>query len=91
MQTLSVILVLGFVLWIFSTTPAGKRLMARLGLDLARKQRAKPEDHDYLLRVCGGDVEELSRRLAEARRHDPDMSENEAYRKAIRAHLRDKI
>ncbi len=91
MQTLTVIVVLGFTMWIFSTTPAGKRLMGRLGLDLARKQRAKPEDHDYLLRVCGGDVTELKCRLDEARRHNDEMSEAEAYRKAIRAHLRDKI
>lgn len=90
MQTLTVLVVLGFTLWIFSTTHAGKRLMDRMGLDLARKQRAKPEDHDYLLRVCGGDFDELQRRLAEARRHNPEMSEAEAYRKAIRAHLRDK-
>ena len=91
MQMLSVILVLGFTLWIFSTTPAGKRLMDRMGLDLARKSRAQPDDHDYLLRVCGGDPDELARRLADARRHNPEMSEAEAYRKAIRAHLRDKV
>ncbi len=91
MQTITVVIVLGFTLWIFSTTPVGKRLMARMGLDLARKQRAKSEDHDYLLRVCDGDVAELKRRLDEARRHNADMSEAEAYRKAIRAHLRDKI
>lgn len=91
MQTLTFLLVLGATLWIFSTTPAGKRLADRLGLDLSRKGRAKPEDHDYLLRVCGGDVEELKRRLTEARRNNPDMSEADAYRRAIRAHLRPKI
>ena len=91
MQTLGLILVFGLTLWIFSTTPTGKRWMDRLGLDLSRKNRASNEDHDYLLRVCGGDVNELKRRLDEARRYNDEMSEAEAYRKAIRAHLRDKI
>jgi len=85
------ILVVGFTLWIFSTTPAGKRLMDRMGLDLSRKARAPAEDRDYLLRVCGGDRQELERRLDLARRNNVEMSEAEAYRKAIRAHLRDEI
>jgi len=91
MQTLAVLVVFGFTLWIFATTPAGKRLIDRAGLKLPVKGRARPEDHDYLLSVCGGDVEELVRRLADARRRNPDMSEAEAYRRAIRAHLRPKI
>ncbi len=91
MQTLTLLIVLGFTLWIFSTTPVGKRLMGRAGLNLSRKGHAKPEDHDYLLRVSGGDPSELKRRLDHARQHNPDMTEAEAYRKAIRLHLRDEI
>ncbi len=91
MQALTVLVVFGFTLWIFATTPAGKRLIDRVGLKLSAKGRARSEDHDYLLRVCGGDVDELMRRLDDARIRNPDMSEAEAYRQAIRAHLRPKI
>lgn len=88
MQVLTVLLVLVAIVAIFSTTPAGKKIADQLGLNLSRKGRAPQEDHDYLLRVCNGSFDELGDRLAEARRNNPDMSEAEAYRKAIRAHLR---
>lgn len=90
MQALTVLLVLVAIVAIFATTPAGKRITDRLGLNLSRKGRVPPEDLDYLLRVCNGDADEMGKRLAEARRNNPDMSEAEAYRKAIRAQLRNK-
>lgn len=90
MQALTALLVLVAIIAIFATTPAGKGIAARLGLNLSRKGRAPKEDHDYLLRVCNGDFDELGDRLAAARRTNPDMSEAEVYRKAIRAHLRNK-
>lgn len=90
MQALTVLLVLVAIVAIFATTPAGKRIAAEFGLNFSRKGRAPQEDHDYLLRVCNGDFDELGNRLSAVRRNNPDMSEAEAYRKAIRAHLQNK-
>lgn len=74
---------------IYLTTPGGRLLADRLNLPTPRrrKQRASNEDREYLLRVCGGDAARVDRLLAQARRHNPEMPEAEAYRKAIRAHL----
>ena len=88
MQTLTVLVVLVAIVAIYATTPAGKRLANQFGLNLSRKGRAPQEDLDYLLRVCSGNVEKVGERLAAARRSNPDMTEAEAYRKAIRAHLK---
>ncbi len=91
METLTVLAVLFVAIAIFLTTPRGKSLAARLGLGLSGKDRAPDEDHDYLLRVCNGNFDELSARLRAASRSNPEMSEAETYRRAIRSHLRDKI
>ena len=91
METLTVLVVLFVAIAIFLTTPRGKSLAARLGLGLSGQDRAPDEDHDYLLRVCNGDIDELSARLRAASRSNPDMSEAETYRRAIRSHLRDKM
>ncbi len=74
---------------IYLTTPGGRRLADRLGLPTPgrRKDRAPTEDREYLLRVCGDDAERVGRMLAEARQRNPDMTEAEAYRRAIRKHL----
>ena len=54
-----------------------------------RRAAAAPrEDHDYLLRACGGDEEELARRLEAELRRNPHQSEAELYRRAIRRILR---
>ena len=90
MEALTVLLVLAAIVAIFATTPAGKRLANQLGLNLSRKGRVPPEDFDYLLRVCNGDVDLLNRRLVSARQNNPEMSEAEAYRKAIREYLQSK-
>ena len=91
MQTLSVLVVLFVAVAIFLTTPMGRRLTARLGLRFSHKGGAPQEDRDYLLRVCNGDTNELRARLATARQNNPDMTDAEAYRRAIRAHLRNKV
>lgn len=91
MQIFTVLIVLALAIAVFITTPAGKKLAARFGLILSNKGMASNEDHDYLLRVCDGDIDELSARLKTARRSNPDMTEAEAYRRAIRVHLRDKM
>ena len=75
---------------IYLTTPGGRRLADRLDLPTPRrrKDRARSEDQEYLLRVCNNDPEQVGRLIEQARRHNPDMTEAEAYRKAIRAHLK---
>ncbi len=72
---------------ILATTRAGRRLRARLPTPL-RSGRAPKQDRAYLLRVCGGDRRHVARLVADARRRDPDMTEAQAYRRAIRTHLR---
>ena len=73
------------VAWVFSTTPAGKRWMDRLGIGGAKRGAGAPsEDHEFLLRACDGDYEEVQRRLSDELRRAPHLSEAEAYRKAIR-------
>ncbi|MBW2293768.1 MAG: hypothetical protein JRG89_07605 [Deltaproteobacteria bacterium] len=91
MQIFTLLVVLALAIAVFLTTPAGKKLAARLGLSLSNKGMASNEDHEYLLRVCDDDIDELSARLRTARRSNPDMTEAEAYRRAIRVHLRDKM
>ncbi len=70
MQVLTVLLVLVAIVAIFATTPAGKRIAAEFGLNFSRKGRAPQEDHDYLLRVCNGDFDELGNRLSAVRRNN---------------------
>jgi hypothetical protein len=78
-----------FIVWIASTTPAGRRWRRRLGLD--RSGRAPREDRDYLLRVCHGDAAQVERLLERERQDNPEMTEAQAYRRAIRRLLRDRI
>lgn len=80
---------LGVALWIASTTRPGRRLLARLRLPGA-PGRPPRDDVDYLLRVCDGDPSRVARLLEAARRGRPEMTEAEAYRRAIRMHLRDR-
>jgi hypothetical protein len=77
---------------IYLTTPAGRRLADRLDLPTSsrRKQRAPAEDQEYLLQECDNDPHRVGRLIEEARRHNPDMSEADAYRRAIRKVVREK-
>ena len=90
MSVLVPLAVAAAVLWIFSTTPAGKRLFARFGgsspspSPSTGARRASEEDHAFLLRACGGDYAELERRLRSELERNPELSEAGAYRKAIR-------
>jgi phosphatidylethanolamine-binding protein (PEBP) family uncharacterized protein len=72
---------------IFVTTPAGRRLINALGIRLRFGGGPPPEDHQYLLRVCGGDKSELARRLDDERARQPDLSEAQLYRQAIRTYM----
>lgn len=75
---------------IFVTTPRGAAIVKRLGLRLPTRESVPAEDRDYLLRVSGGDPEVVATLLDRAWAHNPEMSEKEAYRRAIRAHLNSK-
>lgn len=90
MRFLTIVVVIVAVAAIFLTTRRGKEISAQLGLEMPGKNKVPEEDRDYLLRVCGGDVEELQRRLAATRKNNPELSEAGAYRRAIREHLKDK-
>jgi hypothetical protein len=69
---------------LLATTPAGRRLRARLGVGRGRGDRAPQEDHDFLLRACGGDEAKLTGLLEAELRRNPALSEAQLYRKAIR-------
>lgn len=75
---------------IYLTTPRGRRLAEHFNLPTPsrRKGRAPSEDMEYLLRVCGGDLQRVGHLIDEARQHDPSMTEAAAYRKAIRKVMR---
>ena len=95
LPALLAILAIGAILF---TTSAGRRLRARLrNLGGAAaggtaggggRGRATQEDHDFLLRVCGGDEDRLSRRLEAEIRRNPHQSEAQLYRRAIRTYMR---
>lgn len=74
---------------IFASTPAGRRLRARLPVARLRAGAAPKQDREYLLRVCDGDPERVRRLLDHERAANPEMTEAQAYRRAIRRHLRD--
>jgi len=88
---LTALVALAAALAIFLTMPAGRRMASRLGVPWPRAGRAPREDREYLLRVCNGSKEAVARLLEAERAKHPEMSEAEAYRKAIRTHLRAKL
>ena len=87
---LIVLLGLVFIGAILSTMPLGRRLRSRLPVARLRPGAAPRQDRDYLLRVCGGDRARVRRLLDAERTRNPDMTEAEAYRWAIRRYLRNK-
>jgi hypothetical protein len=88
-STWIVLLGLVFMLWVASTTRFGRRLRTRLGID--RSSGVARDDEEYLLRVCDGDVDRVGRLLDLERRSQPEMTDAQAYRRAIRRHLRDRM
>jgi hypothetical protein len=81
-----VVLGLAFVVAVLLTTPAGRRIRQRLPIAALRSGRAPKDDRTYLLRVCDGDRARVAELLE--REGYPELSEAEAYRRAIRRHLR---
>lgn len=90
MTVLVVVAGLAAMLWIFSTMPQGRRLLARLGVRTKRGGGAPRDDREYLLRVCDGDPAKVARLLELEREAWPEISEAQAYRRAIRRYLRDR-
>jgi hypothetical protein len=77
----------GAILW---TMPLGQRIANRLGLRGFRREGAPREDREFLLKACDGDRERVQAMLDEARSKQPDLTDAQAYRNAIRSHMRSK-
>jgi len=88
---LTILVASAAALAIFLTMPTGRRLASRLGIRRVSGGRAPREDREYLLCVCNGSKGAVARLLEAERARNPQMSEAETYRKAIRTHLRAKI
>jgi hypothetical protein len=83
-----VVLGLAFVAAVLLTTPAGRRLRQRIPILALHSGRAPKQDRAYLLRVCEGDRARVAELLEREREGYPELSEADAYRRAIRRHLR---
>jgi len=88
-ELLIILAVSAVVLAIWLTSERGRRIARRLGLRGLGRDAAPSEDHAFLLRKCGGDRQKLDALLDEARQRNPEMSEAEAYRRAIRRVVRE--
>lgn len=78
------ILVSVAVVAIFFTTRRGSEIAKQIGLRDHVKGAASNEDVDFLLKACGGDVEEVARRVEYERERLSELTEAEHYRRAIR-------
>ena len=78
------------VLAIFATTRRGGEIAKQIGLRDHIKGAASNEDVDYLLQACGGDFEELARRVEYERERVSELTEAEHYRRAIRRVMAEK-
>ena len=87
---LTVLATLAFIGWVLWTMPIGERVAQRLGLRGFRKHGAPKEDFEFLLKACDGDPDRVRDLLDQARAGRPEMTDAQAYRRAIRAHMRSK-
>lgn len=78
------------VLAIFATTRRGSEIAKRVGLRDHIKGAASNEDLDFLLQACGGDVQEVARRVEYERERFSELTEADHYRRAIRRVLAEK-
>jgi len=69
---------------VFATTKRGREIAKRVGLRRIVPDAASDEDVAYLLQACGGDRDEVGRRIAAERERFPDLTEADHYRRAIR-------
>lgn len=84
MSVLITILAVVATLAIFATTRRGREILKQIGLRDRVPGAASSEDLDYLLNACGGDREEMIRRVAVEQARFPDLTEAEHFRRAIR-------
>jgi hypothetical protein len=89
-RLLVIVIILGCIGWILWTMPIGQRIATGLGLRGFRKEGAPREDRDFLLDACQGDRSRMQALLDEARAGQPEMTDAQAYRKAIRMYMRSK-
>lgn len=84
MQWVILVLVAVGTLALFATTRRGREIAKRIGFRDRVAGAAPSEDVRFLLDACGGDREEVARRLAVERERFSELSEAEHYRRAIR-------
>ena len=87
---LAIVVVGGAVVAVFLTTASGRRLREWIGWPSSAGARAPREDHEFLLHKCGGDFDELQRRLRAELERNPALSEAESYRRAIRRYFNER-
>lgn len=78
------------VLALVITTETGKRWAAWLGIPSPFRGGVPTDTRDHLLRLCGGDRREMSRRLDVERQRHPALDEAALYRRAMRAAMRER-
>lgn len=88
---LTLVIAVAAVVAIFSTTSAGQRLAASLGIDALLRKGPPREDREFLLQVCGGNRRKLAERLDAERRKNRAMSEAQVYRRAIRTYMKGRV
>jgi hypothetical protein len=84
---LTALLVAAAVVAIFATTRAGQAFITRVGLHRFQQGAASDEDRAFLLRACGGDASLVEARLDAIRTQYPEWTEEQLYRRAIRAYM----
>ena len=84
MDLLYLLVAIAALVFVFSTTQAGRDVMKRVGFRDKVPGAAPSDDVDYLLSLCGGDRNDAARRVEAERERFPDLTEAEHYRRAIR-------
>ena len=93
-ELLVIVLVAGAIWFGLFRTGAGRRLRGRIASNAAAAQSGEVppqrettmnEDHEFLLVRCNGDEAEVARRLEVETRKNPNLTDEEVYRRAVRA------
>ncbi len=84
MTGLTLLLAILGTLAVFLTTSPGRELLKRIGLRDRVPGAASSDNVEFLRSACGGDRQEVERRLSVERERYPDLTEAEHYRRAIR-------
>jgi len=104
-QVIAVVFLSGGLLWwLFGGRPSGGNAVgtdtesflqqaendAAASAAGASPARSGRDDHDFLLAKCEGDEAELQRRLEAEVRRNPNLPEDQVYRRAIRSWFQEK-